>query len=224
MSDENTTDAPQAQTDGDQAGTADKALQQLQQDHASSVRTLEYIKEKIDSGDSLTAKDQKKLAAAQTRLSKVAEKLRAGNYDVVDDAPLTAEALVEAGAVIDQLRSDNIALRDDVKALANRMAWKDYARDYPNVDVKGLWTKAIQRAGEVIGDDNEEKLTRLATKYLDEMCESAKAGTEAAKSKPKPAPAAPISRVQIDAAHGQTAPPNEFERYQKLAMGLIPTD
>lgn len=162
-------------------GTPDKALQKVQQDMATAMRTMNELKEKLDTGKDLTAKEQAKLEKAESSIDRIRKAMAGDDFDVLDNAKPMAEALLEAHEKNASLESRlNRIEKRDAEEQTNRF-FAEAGRKFPGVDAEAVWKKAAEDTMallELTPDEmNDERLRSKAvnatTKMFNERCSNA---------------------------------------------------
>lgn len=150
-----------------QPGTPDKALQKLQQNFAASTRKLDEIAAKLESGQALTGKEQQQLQTERRNLDAVREAMKAkgADFDLLEHDTAIAETLIEHDEGLTGVRKELAETRELVNELRQDRAaaqaqadWAANEQAYPGVQVKTVWSKAIQDAVRMCGVQDPSKL------------------------------------------------------------------
>ena len=161
-----------------QPGTPDKVLQRMQQDLSAATRKLDELAAKAEGGQALSAKEQQQAQAAARKLDAVraalAERDPKKRFDPVDHGELIAESLLEQDETLQglskelrQTRAELAHLRQSAAAAESAASWAEAQRDYPGIDIRGVWEKCVEEAAATIGEDNPG-VRNLASKWFHE--------------------------------------------------------
>jgi hypothetical protein len=186
---------PETETAKPAPGTADKALQALQQKHGALERKYEDLMAKLEAG---TASKQE-VQQAKRKLDEIGEALT--NYDPLDEAQSkrviggAVEALKETDGEVQQLKQVVHHLAQTVEQQKAEKAWDAVTSQYPKVDVKSVWEKALEDAKPYANFGAEAYQTRANELFHERAGNAAK--SVAAKNPPAPAAAKPTANKPV---------------------------
>jgi hypothetical protein len=176
-----------------------------------------------------TEAQQAKIEKAKQRVAKIREYIADHQgADPYDQLPAIAEQLLD----IDEQLGAYSGVNDRVQQLEARLAryeadaqWRDLQVKYPGADLNGIWQKAIEEARADIGDDDQGKLHRLASKYFHTRAQGASTRKNAPAPKveeesPKKGGASVTVQTELAAKGEQT----EDDRYMQNVMKLLKPD
>jgi hypothetical protein len=196
-----------AEVETPKPGTPDKVLQKMQQDLSAATRQLAALHEKIESGETLTAKEQKQVEKSSRTIDSIRAELEGEDFDVLKDGvgKAIAKTLDEHDRTDEELRKENKSLNERLERLERQTAsqqaeaqWRATEQQYPGVKVRDVWAKAQQEAIEAAGVTPEElaadpKLQRVianvASRTFHERASAAHKSVTA-KNPPPPTPPA----------------------------------
>jgi hypothetical protein len=229
-----------------QPGTADKALQKLQQDNAAINRKLEAVLAKIEESGKATPQQVQQVATLQAKAEEVADEIAAianattDTVDAFDGTIKVAKRVVTHDKRIASLE-ERVQQAEARAAQAEEAAsWIKVEQKYPGVNVRSVWEQALQKA-EALGYEGKA-LAKRADELFHETAAAAvtKPETPAAKpATPVPQPKAPIKpaptarkappttpggasvTAKANGAIKRPAPVSDEEKWDRLADSLI---
>ena len=213
------------------------ALQAMQQQLTTAQEQIAALTTKLAGGAALTATEKQQQTAAVRSIDKIREALKGEEFDVFDNGKTLASILVE-------IDDRNVALENEVKGLKGQLAtqtqtqqeqasWDAARKAYPGVDVDAVWQKSLDDAAKIIGDDDPNKLARLASSYFHERSSNTlksitAKGTTADKKPIKATPAVtPGGATTTATVPGSVVTPpalTEDELYDRAVEALIEKD
>lgn len=219
--------APNAATESNpQPGTADKALQKMQQDLAASDRKLDALLTKVNAGQQLSQQEKQQAQQAQRKIDSIRAAIQANSYDTLEHGTALAESLIEQDQTVTGLVKQVGELSKQLSESRSTTTWSGLEKQYPGVDVYKAWDKCVAEAGAVIGTDNPQ-LQNLANTYFHQRCDIA-AKSVAAKTEKKPPSKAPVTPNGANPTLSTGAPsgaaPNADAEYEARAMSLVKSE
>lgn len=216
-----------------QEGTPDKALQKVQQELATTQRTLEQLLAKVSANEPLTEKQQQQVAQAPSKVAALRKAIADRTFDLFENGADLAEVLVQQQEQIEQLSQVVRQQNQEVAQVSEATLWKELSAKYPGVNVRQVWDQAAKdsehyrRHG---AEAHRERADELFHQRCDAAAKSvkAKAGTAPTKptvatSKPSPTPVTPGgARVTSQQAPPTaTAPASQGDKEMRDYLNLV---
>lgn len=232
--------ATQSATAGQQQnvpGTADKALQKMQQDLSATQRLLDNALTLLNSGQTLSPKQRQQVEQAPRKIQTLKDAIaKRGSFDPFEDGDMVAEAIDEQDGDVSHLRQTVGQLTETVTTLQEQITFDRLATAYAGVDVRKVWDKAVADAAEY-REFGAAAYQKRADELFHTRCANAvaaikaKTGTAAAPStatpttstKPSPTPITPggASVTTTSTPPSTKAPASANDRYMQDYMKLV---